>query len=618
MSSCGRPFARIQSQAWLWMLLVLASFVGADLQAQSEDPCEGVTDPNIICETVAETLRREEIVDVIVHYPGISGTTRLTDFYSTPAEEVADSHFSRAELESAAVMAFTALGKTPPDTTQLVFETAQVHDEGNGFLVTSTSSSVTYTTTPDLAFTGDLNDLTTIHVLSGSINVVTTETTLETLRRDMVVENDPCFEVSDPNITCERVPEEVARDQIVEVDVDAGGISSSTSLTDFFSEAVDQPAPARILTQADLEAATDLAFQDLGETLPDPSTLSFTLVPLGSQSTTTPTNVEYEQTGDFVYIGDFLSDRGNVQVLQGSVNIITTETTTETRQFNLEVRDASAAEFDDTFYFPLFGDGAAGGIRLQSSLLLASVVPGDRQVVVAFYDRAGEPLAVQLGSDGPDTAFDLSFSGGSVYSAQSPAGGGLEVGYAIVKVRNPSAAVNRARARVRAQTGSSTAAEIGGTVVFTRTDSGVTVTEAGIPAARPLLDFTVLLDSIAARDTGLALVNPPGDAADPGTAANLVVRVWDQAFKSELGEVQLALAPGEAIGQFIWEIFQAHGASADLVAQLQETRAVVTVESDVPVAALTLRQNDDAAVGYPEEVPILTAFPVIPGRADAN
>jgi hypothetical protein len=54
------------------------------------------------------------------------------------------------------------------------------------------------------------------------------------------------------------------------------------------------------------------------------------------------------------------------------------------------------------------------------------------------------------------------------------------------------------------------------------------------------------------------------------------------------------------------------------VAQLQETQAVVTVGSDVPVAALTLRQNDDAAIAYPDEVPILTAFPVIPGRADAN
>jgi hypothetical protein len=177
----------------------------------------------------------------------------------------------------------------------------------------------------------------------------------------------------------------------------------------------------------------------------------------------------------------------------------------------------------------------AGGIRLQSSLLLASVVPEDRNLVVEFYDRSGSPLAIELGQQEPSTHFDLTFSGGSVYSAQTPATGALQVGYAVVKVRTPEAAANQTR--IRAQIGADATAEIDGTVVFTRTDSGVTVTEAGIPAARPLRDFTVLLDSIAAKDTGLALVNPPGDVTDPGTTAHLVVRVWDQAFQNQLGEV---------------------------------------------------------------------------------
>ncbi|MEJ2147326.1 MAG: hypothetical protein P8020_19550 [Acidobacteriota bacterium] len=50
--------------------------------------------------------------------------------------------------------------------------------------------------------------------------------------------------------------------------------------------------------------------------------------------------MEYDISQDFVYIGDFYSGRGSLEVLNGSVNIVTTETTTETRQFNLEVRDA--------------------------------------------------------------------------------------------------------------------------------------------------------------------------------------------------------------------------------------------------------------------------------------
>ena len=42
----------------------------------------------------------------------------------------------------------------------------------------------------------------------------------------------------------------------------------------------------------------------------------------------------------------------------------------------------------------------------------------------------------------------------------------------------------------------------------------------------------------------------------------------------------------------------------------------MTVESDAPVAAVTLRQNDDPAVSFPQEVPTLATFPVVPGRAD--
>lgn len=310
-----------------------------------------------------------------------------------------------------------------------------------------------------------------------------------------------------------------------------------------------------------------------------------------------------------------LNDLPNVQVPLGSIRSIPIKTAPKSREFDPEVRGVSSTEYDDTFYFPLFGDGTAGNIRFQSSLLLASVVPEVRDVGMDFYNRTGAPLSVALGQQGQATHFDLAFSGGRVFSAQTPGTGDLQVGHAVVKVQRPASVAGSGD--VYAQSAGDTG-EIRGTVVFTRADGGITVTEAGIPAARPLRDFTVLLDSIGAKDTGLALVNPGGDDTDPGSPATLFVRVWDQAFTHQLGEVRFTLEPGEAIGQFVWEIFQENGASADLVTQLQETEAVVTVESDVPVAALTLRQNDDAAIAYPEEVPILTAFPVIPGRADTN
>ncbi len=264
-------------------------------------------------------------------------------------------------------------------------------------------------------------------------------------------------------------------------------------------------------------------------------------------------------------------------------------------------------EFSDVFYFPLVGDGLSDGIQLKSSLLLASVGE-DRDAVVEFYDRAGNPLAVTLGESGPASAFDLTFTRGRVFSAQTPGTeDGLQVGYALVKVKRSSD-----------PQADNTTSPITGTVVFSRADNGITMTEAGVPAARPIQDFTVLLDSTAANDTGLAVVNPAGDTTNPGTPATLTFRVWDQAFETQLGQVQMILQPGQAIGKFIWEIFQEAGAAPELVNQLREMEGVVTVGSDVSVAALTLRQNGDGAVPYPNEVPILTAFPVMAGRADAN
>lgn len=265
-------------------------------------------------------------------------------------------------------------------------------------------------------------------------------------------------------------------------------------------------------------------------------------------------------------------------------------------------------EFSDVFYFPLFGDGA----QFQSSLLLASVA-GTQDVKVEFFDRAGAPMAVTLGEDGPAASFDLVFTPGRVYSAQSPGGGDLlQVGYAVVKVKPAAAQVMSRGVRLQATPAQSGTPAIAGTVVFSRTEGGIGMTEAGIPGSRPIQDFTVILDSRDARDTGLAMVNPAAEVVD------LTVSVWDKEFTELLGQVVMSIQPGEAIGKFIHEIFSEGGASAELVTQLQEIEAVVTVGASAPVAALTLRQNDDLTVPFPDEVPILTAFPVIPGRADQN
>lgn len=269
-------------------------------------------------------------------------------------------------------------------------------------------------------------------------------------------------------------------------------------------------------------------------------------------------------------------------------------------------------EVVDEFYFPLFADGSVPGILFQTSVILTNT-GSDATVSLEAIGRDGSPLTIDMGAAGMGTAIEVPLGPGEAFSGQSsgqgdPTSGGLQLGYLVAKVMRESTSTM--------QDESST--DVGGTAVFTRTQPAnqVILYEAGVPATRTLRDFTVFLDSLGVKDTGLAIVNPREDDGSPSSPAVLTLRVWDKSFQNQLGTAQTQIADGSAIGQFIWEIFRDAGATQDLIDQLQETEAVVTVESDQDLAAVTLRQNDDAAVNFPDEVPTLTAFPVIAGRAD--
>ena len=143
------------------------------------------------------------------------------------------------------------------------------------------------------------------------------------------------------------------------------------------------------------------------------------------------------------------------------------------------------------------------------------------------------------------------------------------------------------------------------------------VYEAGVPSAKPISEFSVFLDSRGTRDTGLAIVYPPqesgeNDAAQVATA-NVTMRVYSKTLDF-LGETTFTLEPGAHRARFIREFFEEE--NPDLATQLGAMEGVVTVQSDQPLAAVTLRQNDDPLLGLPEDVPTLAVFPVIPGRGD--
>ncbi len=245
------------------------------------------------------------------------------------------------------------------------------------------------------------------------------------------------------------------------------------------------------------------------------------------------------------------------------------------------------AQVLSSFVFPQFADGALGSLQFQSTLILANTGAGTSVQVEFHATPDGDPMTLTLGDQGTDSRFEFFLNRGETVSLATPGTGDLQVGYA----------------RVFAGDG------VNGVVVFTRRDltAGITLYEAGVPATTELTDFSVVVDSLGVRDTGLALVYLPSDSNAP--AANVTLSLYDSHFTPIAEKTLDPLAAGSHLAKFVHELFD----DAGVKAQAQEMQGMLVVHSDQPLSAVTLRQNDDPQKAFPQEVPTLTTFPVIAG-----
>lgn len=250
----------------------------------------------------------------------------------------------------------------------------------------------------------------------------------------------------------------------------------------------------------------------------------------------------------------------------------------------------------NTFYFPQVADARAGALVFRTTLIFVNT-GNDATVTVSFFDSSGSPMSIELVGLGNQTVFEFLLPPGGSVSHRTPGTAeGFRVGYAVVE----------------------TGPGVGGTAVFSRIDgdTGVVLSEAGVPASTTLDRFSFFVDSLGSRDTGLALVNP---SQEPAT---LRMRLYDKSFQLiasgdpiqanlPLATTDVPLGPATHGARFVFEIF------SDAAAQAGEMEGIVTVESDRAITAVTLRSNDPASP-FPEGVPTLTTFPVVPGAADAS
>lgn len=252
--------------------------------------------------------------------------------------------------------------------------------------------------------------------------------------------------------------------------------------------------------------------------------------------------------------------------------------------------DSAAAVTDSTaIYFPHLGTGTGGGMVFQSEIVLVNN-DADAFARVEFFDQQGAPWTVSLADHGSGSEFLFPLNRGRHLVLTTTGESPIQVGYA----------------RISSGTG------VHGTAILRGRDSasGITLFEAGVPSADLQSEFTVFLDSIGDNDTGLALLNPPSRAGHPtGSPATVKLELYDDAFEL-VGEEEIQLEAGQYLPRFVYQLLSDPQASS----RAREMRGILAVKSDTPVAALTLRQGDKPGIAFPNDVPTLTVFPVMPGH----
>lgn len=249
-------------------------------------------------------------------------------------------------------------------------------------------------------------------------------------------------------------------------------------------------------------------------------------------------------------------------------------------------------------YFPRVADGTQANLLFRTNASFVNTGSGTH-LVLRFFQTDGTPMELDFGGElGRSSSFEIPLSSGQSFSATTTGAGNANDGSLLVGYGSVAAGSG-----------------VGGTLVYTRSeaDSGIVLYEAGIPASPAIDSLTIPIDLTGNRLTGLALINPPESMPAleiPATIAHLTLRLYDADF-TQVGQTAVALDDGQAVAQFPGEFFPQLPDEA-----LQGLQGSLTVSADRPVSAVVLRQDDAGGLEFPAEVPTLTAFPVIAGRAD--
>lgn len=184
-----------------------------------------------------------------------------------------------------------------------------------------------------------------------------------------------------------------------------------------------------------------------------------------------------------------------------------------------------------TFYLPRFADGrffAGGSDNIFTTEGIFTNGGPFSQIELKSFDDQGDPLAITI--EAPNRTTDSEFlfevleGEGIVFTTvglgDGSAAQNLIAGYWSIDIR-------------RVESDAAKPGEVGAIAIFKRSqeENGppVLLFETGIPAVRPIAEFSISLDSMGEKDTGLAMVNPAADQSESTeeATAHVLFSVWE-------------------------------------------------------------------------------------------
>ncbi len=233
--------------------------------------------------------------------------------------------------------------------------------------------------------------------------------------------------------------------------------------------------------------------------------------------------------------------------------------------------DLSVAPTSDQQYLPQFVDGQGA----TSSLILVNTTGTSLTGLIRLFDQDGVPLQVRQAGGARNSVFAYSIAANGAYVLQTDGSTTpLAIGWALLTPDPGSVAPLAAG-------------------VFQLSTGGLVVTESGVPAASLTTRARVYVDTTQGHNTGLAIANPGGSAAEIAVAA------FGDDGHSPAGNQSAPPIELNARGQ------NAQFAT-ELVSGLPVNfTGVLELQSSTPFAALTLRSLTNSRGEF-----LLTTFPI--------